>query len=198
MKKALMTVLAVLIIVVVAGALTFGGVYNKLVSREEGVNGAWAQVENAYQRRLDLVPNLVETVKGYAAHEQETLQHVTEARSQAAKIAPSPGTISDPMSLAKFQEAQTALTASLSRLLVVVERYPDLKAGENFLALQTQLEGTENRIAVERKRFNEAARDYNAFRRQFPNLIVARIAGFGNKAYFQADQDFKSAPQVKF
>ncbi len=198
MKKALLVILGVLVVVVVAGALAFGGVYNKLVTKEEVVNSAWAQVENVYQRRLDLVPNLVETVKGYAAHEQETLQNVTNARSKAAQITASPATINDPALLAKFQEAQTALTSSLSRLLVVVEKYPDLKASENFLALQTQLEGTENRITVERMRFNEAAMNFNAFRRQFPNAIVAKVAGFQNKAYFQANQDAKTAPQVKF
>ncbi len=198
MKKALLIILGILVVIVVAGALAFGGIYNNLVTKEEGVNSAWAQVENVYQRRLDLVPNLVETVKGYAAHEKETLQNVVNARSKVAQITASPAIINDPALLAKFQEAQTALTSSLSRLLVVVEKYPDLKASQNFLALQTQLEGTENRITVERKRFNEAAMGFNAFRRQFPNVFVANVAGFQSKAYFQANQDAKSAPQVKF
>lgn len=198
MKKILLIVLVVIIAALVLGGLVFGGVYNQLVAKEEGVNSAWAQVENVYQRRLDLVPNLVETVKGYAAHEKETLQNVIEARSKITKMGPSDQIISNPDMLAKFQEAQTALSSALGRLLVVVEQYPDLKASQNFLALQTQLEGTENRITVERRRFNVAAQEFNAFRRQFPNIVIAGIAGFKNKAYFQADQDAKTAPQVKF
>lgn len=198
MTKILLIVLGIVVAMVVIGALAFGGVYNSLVSKEEGVNSAWAQVENVYQRRLDLVPNLVETVKGYAAHEKTTLQDVVEARSNITKMNTSAGIISDPNMLAKFQEAQTQLTSALGRLLVVVEQYPDLKASQNFLALQTQLEGTENRITVERRRFNEAAQDFNAFRRQFPNVIVANLMNFKNKAYFQADQDAKTAPLVKF
>ncbi|MBI4711054.1 MAG: LemA family protein [Candidatus Omnitrophica bacterium] len=198
MKKALFITLGVIVLIVLFGALVFGGVYNNLVTKEEGVTSAWAQVENVYQRRLDLVPNLVATVKGYAAHEKETLQNVVEARSKASKVTLAPEMLSSPDALAKFQEAQTQLTSALSRLLVVVERYPDLKASQNFLALQTQLEGTENRITVERKRFNEAAQDFNAFRRRFPNVVVAGFMGFKSKAYFQADQDAKTAPQVKF
>ena len=198
MKKALFITLGIIVLIVLCGALVFGGVYNKLVTKEEGVTSAWSQVENVYQRRLDLVPNLVATVKGYAAHEKETLQNVVEARSKISKINVSSEMLNNPDSLAKFQEAQTQLTSALSRLLVVVERYPDLKASQNFLELQTQLEGTENRITVERKRFNEAAQDFNAFRRRFPNVVVAGIMGFKNKAYFQADQDAKTAPQVKF
>lgn len=198
MKKALLITIGIILIIILLGALIFGGVYNNLVTREENVNGAWAQVESVYQRRLDLVPNLVATVKGYAAHEKETLLNVVEARSKISQMSISPAMLNDPDSLAKFQEAQTQLTSALSRLLVVVERYPDLKASQNFLALQTQLEGTENRITVERKRFNEAARDFNAFRRQFPNVVVANVMGFKSKSYFQADQDAKTAPQVKF
>lgn len=198
MKKALFITLGIIVIIVLSGALVFGGVYNKLVTKEESVTSSWAQVENVYQRRLDLVPNLVATVKGYAAHEKETLQNVVEARSKISKMTISPEMLNNPEALAKFQEAQTGLTSALSRLLVVVEQYPDLKASQNFLALQTQLEGTENRITVERKRFNEAAQDFNAFRRRFPNVVVAGIMNFKNKAYFQADQDAKSAPQVKF
>ena len=198
MKKALFITLGVIVLVVLFGALVFGGVYNNLVTKEEGVTSAWAQVENVYQRRSDLVPNLVATVKGYAAHEKETLLNVVNARSKITQMGGFPSVINDPEQLAKFQEAQTGLTSALSRLLVVVEKYPDLKASQNFLALQTQLEGTENRITVERKRFNEAAQDFNAFRRRFPNMIVANVMGFKNKAYFQADQDAKTAPQVKF
>jgi LemA protein len=198
MKKALLVTLVAIVLIVLFGALMFGGVYNNLVTKEEGVTSAWAQVENVYQRRLDLVPNLVATVKGYAAHEKETLQNVVEARAKVSKVNIAPEMLSSPDALAKFQEAQTQLTSALSRLMVVVEQYPDLKASQNFLTLQTQLEGTENRITVERKRFNEMAQDFNAFRRRFPNALVARITGFKNKAYFQADQDAKTAPQVKF
>ncbi len=198
MKKVLWITLGVIVLIGVLTALVFGGVYNNLVTKEEGVTSAWAQVENVYQRRMDLVPNLVETVKGYAAHEKETLQNVTNARARATQAGASPAVINDPEQLAKFQEAQTGLTSALSRLMVVVEKYPDLKASQNFLALQTQLEGTENRITVERKRFNEAAQDFNAFRRRFPNVIAANLMGFKSKAYFQADQDAKTAPQVKF
>ena len=198
MKKGLLIVLAVIVLLVVFGALVFGGVYNNLVTKDEGVTSAWAQVENVYQRRADLVPNLVETVKGYAAHEKETLQNVVEARTKATKMNLSPEMLGNPDALAKFQEAQTQLTSALGRLMVVVERYPDLKASQNFLELQTQLEGTENRITVERKRFNEASQDFNAFRRRFPNVVIANIMGFGGKAYFQADQDAKTVPQVKF
>ena len=198
MKKALFITLGVIVLIVLCGALVFGGVYNNLVTKEEGVKSAWSQVENVYQRRLDLVPNLVATVKGYAAHEKETLQNVVEARTKASQMTASPEMLNNPDALAKFQEAQTHLTSALGRLMVVVERYPDLKASQNFLALQTQLEGTENRITVERRRFNEAAQDFNAFRRRFPNVIIASAMGFQNKAYFQADQDAKTAPQVKF
>ncbi len=198
MKKSLFVTLGIIVLMVVVGSLVFGGVYNKLVTKEEGVTSAWSQVENVYQRRLDLVPNLVATVKGYAAHEKETLQNVVEARSKISKMTLTPELLNSPDALAKFQEAQTQLTSALSRLMVVVEQYPDLKASQNFLALQTQLEGTENRITVERKRFNETAQDFNAFRRRFPNVIVASAMGFKNKTYFQADQDAKTAPQVKF
>ena len=198
MKKALLITLGIIVIIVLSGVLVFGGVYNKLVTKEEGVKSAWSQVENVYQRRLDLVPNLVATVKGYATHEKETLQNVVEARSKISKMNITPELLNSPDALAKFQESQTQLTSALSRLMVVVEQYPDLKASQNFLALQTQLEGTENRITVERKRFNEAAQDFNAFRRRFPNVVVANAMGFKNKAYFQADQDAKTAPQVKF
>jgi LemA protein len=198
MKKALLITLGVIVLIVLLGAFVFGGVYNKLVTKEEGVKSAWSQVENVYQRRLDLVPNLVATVKGYATHEKETLQNVVEARSKISKMSITPELLNSPDALAKFQEGQTQLTSALSRLMVVVEQYPDLKASQNFLALQTQLEGTENRITVERKRFNEAAQDFNAFRRRFPNVVIADAMGFKNKAYFQADQDAKTAPQVKF
>ena len=198
MKKALLITLGIIVIIALSAALMFGGVYNNLVTKEEGVKSAWAQVENVYQRRADLVPNLVATVKGYAVHEKETLQNVVEARSKVSQMNVSPEILNNPGSLAKFQEAQTQLTSALSRLMVVVEQYPDLKASQNFLALQTQLEGTENRITVERMRFNASAQDYNAFLRRFPNVVVAGFMGFKNKAYFEAALDAKTAPQVKF
>jgi len=178
--------------------LVFGGVYNSLVSSEEKVSEAWAQVENVYQRRLDLIPNLVETVKGYAEHERETLEAVVQARSKITETKFSPEVIKDPQALAEFEEAQQGLTSALSRLLVLVERYPDLKASQNFLALQSQLEGTENRITVERKRFNEAARDFNTRIRVFPSSVVARVMGFSRKAYFASDEAARTAPTVQF
>lgn len=187
-----LTVLACLIIFAVMG---FGGIYNSLVRAEEKVNEAWAQVENVYQRRTDLIPNLVETVKGYAAHEKETLQGVVEARSKISQMKVSP---ENPESLAQFEEAQQRLASVLSRLLVVVERYPELKANQNFLALQSQLEGSENRIAVERRRFNETASDFNAKIRIFPNSLVARLGGFERKAYFAADESARIVPSVQF
>jgi len=198
MKKGLLIALAVVVGLIVLWLLIFGGVYNKLVTAEEGVTSAWAQVENVYQRRLDLVPNLVETVKGYAAHEKETLLDVVEARAKIGQMNITSDMVNDPNALAKFQQVQGQLSSALSRLLVVVERYPELKASQNFLALQTQLEGTENRISVERRRFNEAAREFNTSRRVFPNIIIANMMGFKEKAYFQADEGAAKAPTVKF
>lgn len=198
MKKALVVTLAVLVGILVIAFMLFGGVYNELVGAEETVSSSWAQVENVYQRRSDLVPNLVETVKAYAAHEKETLQGVVDARARIAQMVVSPEWVNDPARLAQFQEAQAGLSSALSRLLVVVEQYPDLKASQNFLALQTQLEGTENRITVERRRYNEAARHFNTLRRIFPNAIVANLAGFKEKAYFQAEEGAAEAPRVAF
>lgn len=171
--------------------------YNKMVSLEEGISGQWAQVENAYQRRNDLIPNLVNTVKGYADYEQETLTEVIEARSKATSVNINPENL-DANSLQQFQNAQAGLSSALSRLLVVVEKYPDLKANQNFLDLQAQLEGTENRIAVERRKFNEATQTYNAYIRKFPQLIIAAIFGFDKKAYFEAEQGAKEVPKVEF
>jgi LemA protein len=198
MKKGLWIALAVVGGLVFLGASVFGGAYNGLVTREEGVTSAWSQVENVYQRRLDLIPNLVETVKGYAAHEQETLQNVVNARAKVAQMTISPEILSDPAQMKAFQESQGQLTSALSRLLVVAERYPDLKAAQNFLALQTQLEGTENRVTVERRRFNEVAQAFNTFRRTFPNVVIANLMGFEKKAYFEADQAAATVPQVTF
>jgi LemA protein len=180
--------------------LMFSGCgYNRMVSLEEGVSAAWAQVENVYQRRMDLIPNLVETVKGYAAQEQETLTAVTEARSRAGGVMNvDEDLLNDPEAFARFQEAQDSLGSALQRLLVVTENYPDLKSNQNFLALQDQLEGTENRIAVERMRYNDAVKNYNTIIRRFPQMIIARMTGFEAKAYFQASAGAETAPKVEF
>lgn len=190
--------------------LIFGGWYvgtrNHLVTLDEGVNAQWAQVQNDYQRRYDLIPNLVRTVQGYAAHERGTLNDVIQARSRVGQVAmPSgpPGSATDitsnPQALAQYEQAQAGLSNALSRLLVVVERYPDLKANQNFLELQSQLEGTENRIAVERRRYNEAAQTYNVATRKFPGSIVASMSGFKQKAYFQVTNPAANqAPEVNF
>ena len=171
--------------------------YNKMVELDEAVTRQWAQVENAYQRRADLIPNLVETVKGYANFEQETLTAVIEARSKATGINVDPSNLS-PESIQQFEAAQGQLSGALSRLMVVVERYPDLKANQNFLELQSQLEGTENRIAFERMKFNESTGAYNTYIRRFPRNIIANIFGFNRKEYFQAREGAEQAPQVTF
>jgi LemA protein len=173
------------------------GSFNGLVGLDEQVKSSWSQVENVYQRRLDLIPNLVETVKGYAAHEKDTFIQVTEARSRAAGSA-SPDVINDPIKFKAFQDSQAQLSSSLSRLLVVVEKYPDLKANENFLSLQSQLEGTENRITVERGRYNEVAQMFNTKLRTFPNNVIAGMFGFTSKEYFKADTGAEKAPSVMF
>ena len=199
MKKGLLITLGVIVAIAVLFFMMFGGVYNKLVAKEEGVTGAWAQVENVYQRRADLVPNLVNTVKGFAAQEKDVLLGVVEARAKASQMNINAGDIvNDPQAMQRFQKVQGQLSSALSRHLVTVERYPELKSSQNFLALQTQLEGTENRIAVERRRFNEAARSFNTFRRQFPNNILAGVYGFQKKAYFEADKGASTVPTVKF
>lgn len=198
MNRGLLIGLGMVVVLIAIFALMFGGIYNSLVRTEETVSEAWAQVENVYQRRLDLVPNLVETVKGYAAHERETLEKVIEARSKITQMNLPKGVFNDPQSLTQFEQAQQGLSSALSRLLVVIEQYPDLKANQNFLALQSQLEGTENRIAVERRRFNEVARDFNTRLRIFPNSLVARLGGFQRKSYFAADEGARAAPKVKF
>ncbi|MDR1728875.1 MAG: LemA family protein [Acidobacteriota bacterium] len=187
----------VVLLVVVAVGVVWSG-YNGMVAADESVKTAWAQVENAYQRRADLIPNLVETVKGYAAHESETLEAVTASRSQAGSVQMTPEMLGDPAALQKFEAVQGSLSSALSRLLVVVERYPDLKANQNFLTLQDQLEGTENRIAVERRRFNEAAQAYNVKIRRFPGTLFAGMFGFAPKAYFQSAPGSDAAPTVDF
>ena len=171
--------------------------YNNMVTLDEGISSQWAQVENAYQRRADLIPNLVNTVKGYADFEKETLTQVIEARSKATSVNIEPGNIT-PEAISQFQNAQAGLSSALSRLMVVVERYPELKANQNFLELQSQLEGTENRIAVERRKFNEATRQYNTYIRKFPKNIVAGIFGFDKKTYFEAEEEAKEVPKVEF
>lgn len=171
--------------------------YNTMVTKDENVKGKWAQVENAYQRRADLIPNLVSTVKGAAQHEQGTLTAVVEARAKATSVTVNPDDLSEE-SIAKFQQSQDALSQSIGRLLVSVEAYPDLKANSNFQELQAQLEGTENRISVERRSYNEAVQDYNTTVRSFPNNIMAGIFGFKPKGTFQAVAGSEKAPEVSF
>ncbi len=195
MKKALpwIIVLGILAIIV----LWIAGMYNGFVAAEEEVESAWSQVENQYQRRADLVPNLVATVKGYAAHEQETLEGVIEARAKATQVTIDPAKAT-PEQLVAFQAAQGELSQALGRLLAVAENYPDLKANENFRDLQAQLEGTENRITVARQLFNESARNYNTKIRRFPNNILAGMCGFEKKPYFEAEEGASKAPKVEF
>ena len=191
-------VLIVIAVVVLGGVLWAFGIYNSLVRLDQQVNEKWAQVQNVYQRRADLVPNLVETVKGFATQERTVLEEVTKARASVAGIKATPELVNDPAAMKKFQDAQNQLGGALSRLLVTVERYPELKSNQNFLALQSQLEGTENRITVERMRYNEAVRDYNTRLRLAPGSIVARMAGFKEKAFFEATPESQTAPKVKF
>ena len=196
--KALVIVLVVIAVLAVAIGAWAVGVYNGLVGLDQGVNEKWAQVQNVYQRRADLIPNLVETVKGFAAQERTVLTEVVEARAKATSIQLTPEALNDPKAMERFQAAQGQLSGALSRLLVTVERYPELKSNQNFLSLQSQLEGTENRIAVERRRFNEAVREYNTRLGLFPGTLVARLAGFRPKAFFEAAPDAATPPKVKF
>ena len=198
MMRGLLVALIVVVLVVGGLASWALAVNNQLVAQEQNVNEKWAQVQNVYQRRADLIPNLVETVKGFAAQERTVLDEVTRARASASSIQLTPQALNDPKALERFQAAQNQLSGALSRLLVTVERYPDLKSNQNFLALQTQLEGTENRIAVERRRFNEAVRDYNTRVRLFPGSAVAGFAGFQQKVFFEATADAATPPKVKF
>ncbi|MBI5217232.1 MAG: LemA family protein [Ignavibacteriae bacterium] len=185
--------------VLVLGLFLWGmGVYNSIVKMDEGINGAWSQVENQYQRRLDLIPNLVNTVKGYAEHEKEVFEQVANARARVGSIQATAEVVNDPALFQKFQEAQSGLSSALSRLLAVAENYPVLKANENFLQLQSQLEGTENRIAVERKRFNEVVQQYNTRIRTFPASMLAGMFGFGQKQYFKSEAGAERAPKVEF
>ena len=193
MKKSTIIIIAVAVLAVVWGITG----YNGLVSMDEGVQTKWADVETQYQRRADLIPNLVNTVKGYAAHESETLQAVVEARAKATSVNIDPTNMSAEQ-IANFQKAQDGVSSALSRLLVTVEKYPDLKANENFKELQAQLEGTENRISVARRDYNEAARKYNTTLRSFPKNILAGMFGFEKKAYFEAQEGSEQAPTVQF
>jgi LemA protein len=196
--KAIIVVLIVLALVVGGIFLWAVGVNNRLVTAEQGVNAAWAQVQTVYQRRADLIPNLVETVKGFAAQERTVLEEVTRARASASQMTLTPQMLNDPAALKKFQDAQSALGGALSRLLVTVERYPELKSNANFLALQSQLEGTENRITVERRRYNETVQAYNTQLRLFPASLVAAFRGFKDKAFFEAAPGSETAPKVRF
>jgi LemA protein len=191
-------ILVVLVVLVLIPGFMIQRVYNDIVAKEQGVSQQWAQVESAYQRRADLIPNLVATVKGYAAHESEVLETVTASRAQAGSMRLSPEMLNNPAELQKFQQAQDGLSSALSRLMVVVEKYPDLKANQNFLELQSQLEGTENRINNERRKFNESAQLYNTRIKQFPANLVAGFFGFKDKAYFQSAPGSEKAPTVNF
>lgn len=193
MKKTWIIVTAIIALVVIFCIMS----YNSLVSKEEAVETAWSNVENQYQRRADLIPNLVNTVKGYAGHERETLDAVVSARAKATQTSVSLDNLT-PERMAAFQQAQGELSSALSRLLVTVERYPDLKANQNFQTLQAQLEGTENRISVERRKFNDTARGYNTSIRRFPTNIVAALFGFDRHPYFEAEEGSETAPEVKF
>jgi LemA protein len=174
------------------------GVYNSLVTSDENVASAWSQVENQYQRRADLIPNLVATVKGFAAQEREVLQNVTEARARVGQLTVTKEILDDPEAFAKFQAMQDEFSAAISRLLVVTENYPQLRSSENFLTLQDQLEGTENRISIERRRFNEFVQGYNTAIRRFPGSLVAAFMGFREKQYFTAEEGANEAPAVQF
>lgn len=196
MGKALKTILIIVGIVIVLAAM-FVKPYNKMVQKDEECSKAWANVENAYQRRMDLIPNLVKTVQGAADYEKGTLTEVIEARAKATSVQVDPSNLTEE-SIAKFQAAQDQLSSALSRLMVVVERYPELKANQNFLELQAQLEGTENRIAVERGKFNETVNDYNSYIRKFPNNIIAGMFNFDKKGYFKATEGADKAPDVEF
>ncbi|MFA0961003.1 LemA family protein [Roseivirga sp. BDSF3-8] len=190
------TTIKLLLGLIIVASLSSCG-YNSMVTKEEQVAQAWSQVENQYQRRADLIPNLVNTVKGYADFEQETLTNVIEARSKATSINVDADNL-NPDQIQQFQQAQEQLSGALSRLLVTVERYPELKANQNFSELQAQLEGTENRISVERGRFNEAVQEYNAYIRRFPQNITAGMFGFDKKGYFEASEGAETPPTVEF
>lgn len=197
MRKSLGCIIAFVVVALIIAVWAMGQ-YNGLVQSREAVNTAWAQVENVYQRRMDLIPNLVATVKGVAAFEKDTYIAVAEARAKAGQIKITPEMLNDPATFKKFEESQAALGSALSRLLAVAENYPQLKANQNFLELQSQLEGTENRIAVERRKFNEVAQGYNTKIKSFPANILAGLFGFKERPYFSAAPGAEKAPEVKF
>jgi len=199
-KFGLIGCLGIIVLVVIIAAISGVSTYNSLVKLDQGVRSQWGQVENVYQRRADLVPNLVETVKGAASFEKETFTAVAEARAQVGQVKLDASSLANAEAFARFQQAQDGLSSALSRLLAVVEKYPELKATENFQTLQSQLEGTENRIAVERMRYNEAAQAFNTKRMSFPTVLIAGFFGsrFAEKAYFQAQAGAETAPKVKF
>jgi len=196
MKKSYI-ILIVIGLLVIISFLSIKSKYNSMVTKDEGVKTAWSQVENVYQRRADLIPNLVNTVKGYAKHESETLTKVVEARAKATGVNINADNL-NAETIKNFQNAQSGLSSALSKLMVVVEKYPDLKANQNFLELQSQLEGTENRITTERRRFNESAKEYNVYIRKFPNNIFAGMFGFEKTAYFEAEKGAEKVPDVNF
>ncbi|MBC7487585.1 MAG: LemA family protein [Cytophagaceae bacterium] len=193
MKKIIFNVIA---FAVAAVSLSSCG-YNSMVEKQEAVDEKWAQVQNVYQRRADLIPNLVSVVKGYAKHESQTLENVIAARARATQVTLDPDKLT-PENIQKFQQAQDGLSTALGKLLMITENYPDLKANQNFLELQAQLEGTENRIAVERRSFNEAVKDYNTYIRKFPNNLNAGMFGFEKKAYFESQGGADKAPKIEF
>lgn len=193
MKKSTIIILVAVALLIIWGVTG----YNRMVSMEENVNGQWSNVETQYQRRADLIPNLVNTVKGYASHEKETLEGVIQARSQATQVTVDAANLT-PEKLAEYQKAQGAVTSALGKLLAVSERYPELKANQNFLELQAQLEGTENRINVARTNFNNTAKAFNTSIRRFPNNLLAGMFGFEKRAYFEAAEGAEQAPKVEF
>ena len=198
MKKGCLIAAGIVVVLVLIPGFAIQSIYNDIVAKEQEVGQKWAQVESAYQRRADLIPNLVATVKGYAAHESDVLETVTASRAQVGSVKVSQDVLNNPAEFQKFQQAQSGLSSALSRLMVVVEKYPDLKANQNFLELQSQLEGTENRIKVERDRFTESARIYNTRIKQFPANLVAGFFGFKEKEQFQSAPGSEKAPTVNF
>ena len=192
MKKVIWIVVVVLVVLFISGSCS---AYNRMVTAEESVNTTWADVEAQYQRRSDLIPNLVNTVKGYAKHEESTFTQVVEARAKATQTQLN---IDDAAAMDKYVQAQGELSSALSRLMAISENYPDLKANQNFLDLQTQLEGTENRIAVERRKYNESARDFNTYIKMFPRNLLSGMFGFAPMGYFEAQEGAQNAPAVSF
>jgi LemA protein len=195
-NKRIITIVIVILVVLILGG-SCKNMYNKMVTLREQVNREWANVENQYQRRLDLIPNLVATVKGYATHEQETFTRVVEARAKATSVTMNAENLTEE-NMQQYRAAQGELSSALSRLLAVVENYPELKANQNFLELQAQLEGTENRISVERKKFNDTTTEYNQYIKKFPPVLFAGIFGFKDKPYFNAEPQAEKAPKVEF